>query len=122
MSIDDSKAELLSQGVALAGDLEHNWPALGQILKRAYRLSNTEAAFQDVCERMSIGTRTGYYILRLTRRLTQLELEPPADVSWRMLVETLPCLRRDNYERILAFCRAHTRESVIKAVKTHALD
>ena len=118
---DFSKDDLIIQGLAFADDLEHNWFALGQILKQVYRFAKTEAAFQDACQRMGIGTRTGYYILRLARRLAQLELRPPTDVSWRLLVETLPCLRRDNYELVLAFCRTRTRDELIAAVKAHKL-
>lgn len=120
--LNDSKYSLTIQGAVLAEDLEHNWPALGRILQQVHRLAYTEAAFQDACHRMDVGIRTGYYLLRLTRRLTQLEIEPPTDVSWRMLVEALPCLRRDNYDLILAFCRTHTRDELTEAVKTHALD
>ena len=116
---DISKIELTSQEMLLANDLERNWFALGMVLKQAYRHAKTEADFQDVCQKMNIGTRTGYYLIRLVRRFAQMELQPPTDVSWRMLVETLPCLSRDNYKQILAFCRMHTRDELIAAVKTH---
>ncbi len=119
---DFSRTELISQGKTLAVDLEHNWLALSRIIKQLHPTMKTETAFRDACKQIGIGARTGYYLLRLARRFAQLELEPPTDVSWRLLLETLPCLRRDNYQRILTFCRTHARDEVIRAVKTYVLD
>mgnify|MGYP001577588672 CR=1 FL=1 len=121
MSKNYSVPEILSQAAPLVKKTETRWPELGALLWELHQ-KVTPGEFQRLAKELGMGQRMAYYLVSIHECFTRRLKRPiPEDIPWRTLCEVTDILTWDNAERLLAFCRAHSREQVLAALKTKTL-
>lgn len=99
---------------------EIDWPELARVI---YLLKKNlpHAEWKKFYKEIGLGDRHSYYLIELQEKAILFNITLPADISWRSLGETAKVLTWRNASTIFSFCRTHTREEVITAVREKKL-
>lgn len=94
-----------------------DWYRFGAVLYHLKRRCKG-GEFRVFCETSRFKTRTITNMVAIYKRLSDLHIPPPTDISWRYLAEAIYAINQWNCEEIFDFLRhCNNREEIQEAVR-----
>ena len=107
---------LIAHCQKLSENIQENWYSLGKDLT-VLRRHLPGALFTSCCKQIGFSSRTASYLMRAYQKIAFLGIAAPLDITWRKMGEVAPLLKWENCQDVLTFCRTHSREEIIQAVR-----